>query len=251
MKKVHAEKNVVPEAIGLERLCRPAALGLLALVVAAATTHEAFGGITITPVYSTATPPTGQAVNLDAPNEGFLKVTPSYEVNTSTVISNYSIIGSFTPYIEAGNNTPFYQFQSASQTINDNNGINTNYTTNSGLNDGFSVTIANSSLPQVINAYVGGYDATGTLTVTSSVNGMLGMNVQGSNSNFYPDEVFTLPAGQGTTTITWIETAANGGADNVSFFAVTASTVPEPSALVVWGLALAVGLAAGRWRQSR
>jgi hypothetical protein len=179
----------------------------------------------------------GQPVNLDAPNEGFVKIgtdggNPNAQVNTSAgVISAISHVGSFAGVQETGNTANYFQFQSLAQSINDNNGDNTGNFGGNNTGEGYTFTIANNSLAQTVNVYVGEYNATSMLTVTTTNDGS-GTASQVGFGNTYLDYVVSLPGGAGTTTISWVQTASLGGADNPSIFAVTASVVPEPSSIV-------------------
>ncbi len=196
----------------------------------------------------TATFPTSRAkpVNLDAAAGGFLKIgsnlsNPDQQVNTTGgIVGPITHVGSFTSTTEYGNSANYYQFVSVSHGINDNQGANTGYgpdVDNTG--NGFTFSVANSTTPLTLNVYVGEYNANSTLTVATT-NAGTATNSQSSGSNLYLDYVVALPANSGPTTISWVESASNGGFNNPSIFAVTAT--PEPSSFLLCGLGRPRGL---------
>jgi MYXO-CTERM domain-containing protein len=226
------------------------AIRMLVVLSIAVWAADASAGVIITPVFPTTQ---GQVVNLDAAYGGFVKIgsnasSPDDQVNTTDgKISAITHVGSFSSTQEVANSAPYFQFESASPAINDNFGANTSFGPQDNSGNGFTFTVANAAVAQTLNVYVGEFNAISSLTVTPTNGGAMSLSQTG-NSNTYLDMVVSLPANSGLTTINWVETQQNGGANNPSIFAVTTSA-PEPGTCLLLGLAV-LGLAAAI-RQAR
>ncbi len=225
----------------------------LSLFSVAVLVTSARGTVIITPVFPTSQ---GQPFNLDSQPGGFVKIGsdvnhPDNQVNTTggiiSAITHVEGAFPFTSTQETANGVNYFQLQSAAHSINDNFGANTSFGNQNNTGNGFTFTVQNLAVPETLNVFVGQFAAMSTLTVTPTI-GTGATISESSGANLYLDLVVSLPANSGPTTISWVETQSNGGANNPSIFAVT-SSAPEPAACLMMGLGACGLLAVARRRR--